>query len=344
MDNTLLFGHHLEKSPAARPPEAEFMWADAQIPALPAPSCAVILPAPRVDPPEDCSYPVSPEQWTLVQGKTHRRGFSYHAEIATVDGPIRRERLLHTITPPNTMPIRDSITGALSYQPIPGQVEMEVGVPYVQNSDGDFQQTIGGFVTPESLIPFCGEADDVMKWTNRLTQLTFSSPDWEKNGDRRPIYAIPELRRNLRSAKADSDTSYDGSYSLGSTLGEGEGRGQVKPALQTAIPESAATIKETLECCVNLHRLACHALLSKLEISLTEFAMDDNNVFGLCGGNLGATACQMNVACATAKDLWIAIGIWQGWFHTDYKDDKSRWTVAIILTRLLPGQHIFPCI
>ncbi|EIN11645.1 hypothetical protein PUNSTDRAFT_42840 [Punctularia strigosozonata HHB-11173 SS5] len=211
---------------------------------------------------------------------------------------------------------------------------MSPGVPYAQSRDGAFRETIGAVLTPENLVDVYGDTA-ITPLIHQLQRLTFGdarhSPD-----PRCAIYELPGFKQNLRSGKPSPEREYDGSYSIGSTLGEGEGMGDVKPALQTSTPASALHINETLTCLARLRMLIAPLVVDKFELDIGEFADLDNNTFTLGGPAFGATGCQVNVCSRNVSSLNEAFS-WQGSWHPDIHDEGSNWTLAVMLLNIPPG-------
>ncbi|CAK5267368.1 unnamed protein product [Mycena citricolor] len=106
------------------------------------------------------------------------------------------------------------------------------------------------------------------------------------------------LKRNDCSGPAQAD-SFNGLYSLASTVEKGQGQGCVQPAIQTLTPEATALILRTLQIVHKLQQIIFPCSLSQREWEMAKFVADDNNIFVFGGLGAGATGLQFNVLSGT---------------------------------------------
>ncbi|KAJ6605617.1 hypothetical protein B0H10DRAFT_2195488 [Mycena sp. CBHHK59/15] len=208
---------------------------------------------------------------------------------------------LHQV-PPNMLPNRfDLDTRSFCSDPIPGMVQLPLGIPMVHHINGDPKRaiTIVRAHTLESLMQY-EEGEQVKALIPRLMTLSWGVEATGGNPGVPGIFRLPGIKRNLRSKQVDVNSLPlgDGSYNLASTHGEGEGHGNFMPAVQTNTPEAAAIIKEVLQILHRLYRLIMPLCVSRFEWDMLEFNGIDNNVV-VCGGlEPGPTSCQLNASTA----------------------------------------------
>ena len=217
-------------------------------------------------------------------------------------------------------------------------IQLIPGVPFVQLVDGGNPTTVACLHTVESLCCYPQVAQEVQELTDRLASLTFGVI---KDGHvrSRPIYTLPGLKRNDRSAKVPPG-SYDGSYNLASTVMKGDGQGCFLPAVQTSthqVQEHIGAVTTTLH---RLGRIVLQRSISKFEWRLFEFVCTVNNVVGFGGFEPNGTGLQMNVSSGFTS-LAQLIGEHQGGYHSDCSDEYVLWTVLTLLFHLPKGNELF---
>ncbi|KAK7027802.1 hypothetical protein R3P38DRAFT_3190887 [Favolaschia claudopus] len=252
---------------------------------------------------------------------------------------ILRSRLLQTKTPPNVIPRLDD--GKIVVDPISGMIRMPGSVPFVQHIEGrpDEVVTMACAHTLDSIREAYPDiADDLEDLSLRLRDATFGCEAKAGHPAMKPIYTLHGLKRNDRSVDARDlpPGSFDGSYNLATTKGEGEGAGVVMPAVQASTAEAAERIGEVLRLLHAIQRYIIPRSISKSEHAVTEAHSELNNVVSFGGLLPGCTSCQMNVS-SDGFDLAHFIGSHQGAWHTDIGDDWTRWTLVTMLLNLPPG-------
>ncbi|KAJ6563441.1 hypothetical protein DFH09DRAFT_1279006 [Mycena vulgaris] len=315
---TFLLGPRLYGRPlhvvAEKPPlmSEEFMWSEDIMSKAPRPS-ATIVSAPAAIPPVGYVYPQAPE-YTCNETVDRRwtSGFAYTTLFTPSTKGLLRSRLLQTKTPPNVVP--HLYEGKIVVDPIAGMIQMPGSIPFVQHTEGNPDEAVTlacahSLASIRALYP--GIADEVENLSIQLRDATFGRESKDGQLPMIPIYAIPGLKRNDRSVDAKDlpPGSFDGSYNLASTKGEGEGAG-----VRLILPRS----------------------LSKFEYDVTEAHSELNNVVSFGGLEPNGTSCQMNVSSG-GFDLAHFIGGHQGSWHTDIGDDWTRWTTVTMILKLPEG-------
>ena len=292
------------------------------------------------------TYPRAPRFTLSGPNRSHTRGYVYVSDWNTANKLADLQRLLTTRMPPKVTPSKDG-NGNLIFEPIPGMVKLIPGVPFVYYLDGDpgHPVTVACLQTPQSLSAYPGIADDVEKLTDDLMTLTFGEV---QDGilTRRPIYQFPGMKRNQRSATVP-EGSFDGSFNLAATVGQGEGQGCFMPAVQLLDPDLQQTVHEVTCILHKFYRLVIPRCISKFEWDVLEFHSIVNNIFGFGGFEPNNTGLQMNVSSGFSS-LAELIGEHQGALHTDQHDYPPRYTIITICFNLLPGtcgppQSYSPC-
>lgn len=309
----------------------DFLWEPADLSAdVRSLSPTMYPPSPAEDPP-DGTYPQS-LSYTLEETHSHTRGYVYRAEWSSASGEDLKVRLLTTRLSPNVRP--EVVDGKVVTKPIPGMIQLVPGVPFVQLVDGDNPTTVACLHTAESLGYYPKISQEVQNLTRELASLTFGVVE-AGTVRTRPIYTLPGLKRNDRSAKVAAG-SYDGSYNLASTVMKGEGQGCFQPAAQTSTHEAYERIKAVTTTLHRLGRIVLRHSISKFEWQLFEFICTVNNVVGFGGFEANGTGLQMNVSSGF-NSLAALIGQHQGSYHSDRNDDYMLWTVLTLLFRLPKG-------
>ncbi|KAJ6628829.1 hypothetical protein B0H10DRAFT_1940206 [Mycena sp. CBHHK59/15] len=307
-DPPLLYGMPLSGVKPVQPDFSEFFWEDSEFADrtgdenLP----HIAQAPPGCQPTDGSTHPVA-KDFELVEDRRYRRGCVYRNNFNTKDTLIIRRHLLCTQNPPGIAP-EFSSEGIYIEKPIPGMLKAILGIPYIQQIDGNPTNTVTVAVaqTSASLEHFRTElAKQVQVLETELLTLVFGS-----NPQRPDLPPVPPLcrlglKRNDRSSKP-TPGSTDGSYSLGPTVEQGQGQGCFQPAVQTDTP------------------------------AICEFHMTDNNVFVFGGLGPGATGCQYN-SSAGKGNLAKMIGLLQGNWHADISDAWFFWTFGILMLKLPPG-------
>ncbi|KAJ7734871.1 hypothetical protein B0H16DRAFT_1577418 [Mycena metata] len=325
---------------AEKPPlmSEEFMWGEDVMSQAPRPA-ACLAPAPAAAPPHPYTYPkADPYTCNETVDKRWARGYCYTTLFTPSEKGLLRERLLKTKTPPLLPRVYE---GKLVIDPIAGMIQMPGSVPFVQHTKDHPDEAVTlacahSLASIRSVYPDI--ADEVENLSLQLRDATFGRD--AENGEPPiiPIYAIPGLNRNARSvdAKKLPPGSFDGSYNLASTRGEGEGAGVTMPAVQASTPEATERITLVLRLLHAIQRLILPRSISKFEYDVTEAHSKLNNVVSFGGLEPNGTSCQMNVSSA-GYDLTHFIGEHQGAWHTDIGDDWTRWTTVTMLLKLPEG-------
>lgn len=317
----------------------EFMWPPEQVSQAPRPP-SILVPPPSAVPPNGYTYPQA-DTYTLspTLDRRYTRGCAYVTLFTPSKKGILQSRLLRTKTPPNVIPrLHES---KIVVDPIAGMIQMPGSVPFVQYVDGhpDEAVTMACAHTLDSIREAYPDiADTVEDLANKLRDATFGTDGSDGQPAMTPIYSIKGLKRNDRSVDAKDlpPGSFDGSYNLASTKGEGEGAGCVLPAVQASTPEAAERISLVLRLLHAIQRLILPRSISKFEHDVTEAHSELNNVVSCGGLEPNATSVQMNVSSG-GYDLAHFIGTHQGSWHTDVGDDWTRWTLVTMILRLPPG-------
>ncbi|KAJ6494114.1 hypothetical protein C8R47DRAFT_1070041 [Mycena vitilis] len=313
-----------------------FMWEDAEISRAPRPSPS-LAPAPAAEPPAGYTYPQA-EVYNLTPTLDRRftRGCAYVTLFTPSKRGLLHSRLLRTKTPPNVVPrLYDS---KIVVDPIAGMIQMPGSIPFVQHVEGHPDEVVTmacAHTLPSIRQAYPNIADSVERLATELYNETFGCEATEDHPKMLPIYSIAGLKRNDRSVDAKDlpEGSFDGSYNLASTKGEGEGAGCVMPAVQASTPEAAERIGHVLRLLHAIQRYIMPRSISKFEHDVTEAHSELNNVVSFGGLAPNATSCQMNVSSG-GFDLAHFIGAHQGSWHTDIGDDWTRWTMVTMVLKL----------
>jgi hypothetical protein len=322
------------------PLQTEFSFsAEDLCPAPPPAETLLTAPDPAL-PPDGDYYPLAPHSgYQLVADARYKRGYVYVADYNVSEENVvaHGKCLEHIATPPNVEP--NIIGGSFVASPIPGMVEMVPGIPFAfaYHGDRDRLHTVGCVQTLESLSSY-PDYPDILQQSVKLAKLTWGCPSHGETPKISPIYELPGMKENDRSAKRTDfhEHVYDGSYNLANTVMKGEGLGTFLPAVQANTPTAMSQIATVLTVLHTLFRLITPKCLSKFEQEITDFHSEFNNVFTFGGLEPGGVGAQMNVS-ALGKLLSFFIGRVQGGWHTDVSDNICRWTLFVLLLRVGPG-------
>ncbi|KAJ6604813.1 hypothetical protein DFH09DRAFT_1444122 [Mycena vulgaris] len=301
---------------AEKPPlmSEEFMWRPEEITQAPRTSSS-LDPAPSALPPNGYTYPQA-ASYTLSPTLDRRftRGYAYVTLFTLSTKGHLQSRLLHTKTPPNVIPRLHE--GKIVVDPIAGMIQMPGSIPFVQHVEGHPEEavTMACTHTLDSIRATYPEiADRVEDLAIKLRDATFGTESKEGEPAMIPIYSIPGLKRNDRSVNARDlpPGSFNGSYNLAPTKGEGEGAGCAMPAVQASTPEAAEHISLVLRLLHAIQRLILPRSISKFEHDVTEAHSELNNIVSFGGLEPNAMSCQMNVSSG-GFDLAHFIGGHQG--------------------------------
>lgn len=314
-----------------------YQWPPSDIAKWPAPFPPVLRPSPSASAPQNIHYPQANE-YTLETTTAYRSGCMYTSSYHTSTREAQFKRMLQIQTPPGAESVLLD-NGEIMCPPIPGMIQMPAGVPFVNYIDGDQQKpvTVATLHTLHSMDAYA-EGLEVRRLSDKLQKLIWGCPPLSESDPGIPAFYAADLKHNLRSGNTGSGAreTYDGSFSLGVTKGEGEGRGVGIPALQNGTDAVKDQISQILCSVHGLYRAIASCAFSRFELSMIDFNNNDNNVFGFGGLAPNNTGCQANVSSGLAN-LWELIGRLQGAWHTDINDCICRWTFLIFLLRLLPG-------
>lgn len=332
-----LYGVTLEKIDPIEPPLN--LWDDWKMSAFPKPAFDVLHPPLAVVPPENSAYPQAPEyKLNTIYDKRWRRGWYYWNNYHPSDSEQVYERTMRITMPPRVGP-REFINGQCLFDSIPGMIQMETGIPYVDFVGGDSKKavTVACVQTMASLAQY-PEAPQIQRLVDKLLPIVWGSREHDGASGQRAIFEIDGLKHNDRSAKPSDPESNDGSYNLASTILEGNGYGVAQPAVQSVAEEATHVIENINAILSQLYQLIISTCVSKEELDVTDFHAIDNNAYGFGGLGPNNTGNQMNVSSIRfGGKLSASIGKQQGWWHTDKKDDHSRWTLFTLLFRIPEG-------
>lgn len=154
-----------------------------------------------------------------------------------------------------------------------------------------------------------------------------------------PDTSTPSNQSLLSAAFAIDRSRYDGSSGHSTTCLEGNGPGTGMPATQSNSIDDIQRRLTVLEILRDLYHLMGPLALSKEEFEVITFRSFDVNVFSMGGtAATGLTGLQSNVSSWwRGGDLRAFIGMLQGSYHIDVKDDPCRWTLLVMQLRLYPG-------
>ncbi|THU79966.1 hypothetical protein K435DRAFT_874867 [Dendrothele bispora CBS 962.96] len=287
-------------------------------------------------PPEGFTFPKAPVYYrNKTSDLQFRRSYFYSCSVSTDQAHKDAEKahLNLVVSPPEVIPAGyDQVRQSFDMDPIQGMIEMPLpGVSFVVYLDNDPNRliTMACFQTMESLS-FYHEFPRIRFLVDSLWSNTWG------NRHELPFYKLG-LKHNARSSKP-VEGSAAGSYSLGVTVGEGQGKGIVQPAVQLTTPAFVLRHHRLLVTLHELFRLIVPLCISKLEWDVTNVRAEELNVF--CTGGLAPahSSVQKNVSPGRKGGSLIAfIGIIQGKWHSDSKDDKNHWTLLVVFLRIPPG-------
>ncbi|KAF7974474.1 hypothetical protein HWV62_12124 [Athelia sp. TMB] len=313
-----------------------FKWPTGILSTLPEPNDVQLIAPPAEEALDGWEYPSAP-RYELVCDERYLRGWVARASYDTRSWADVKRKQVAVKTPPIDMQF---VNGKYTMQPIPGCIRATPGMSYCEALDGDPENTVtvAACHTLQSLREILTPA----QYTEfERTAVNYACNMWGcKAAEGRParvaIYTREGLKRNDRSSQDVIDGSFDGSYSLATTVGKGEGRGCVLPAAQIDGAEAQAQIKEMLSQIAFMGTTVLEVTLSRFETQMIKFHMHDNNVMYFGDSGPSFTGVQLNIS-STVEDLASAIGAIQGDWHADQSDDFDYWTVCILLLRLSPG-------
>jgi hypothetical protein len=326
------------------PLQSEFSFrAEDLCPAPPPAETHLTAPDPT-SPPDGEYYPLAPHSgYKLVADPRYKRGYVYIADYDVSEDNVNahRKSLERIATPPNVKP--KLMRGSFIAFPIPGMVHMVPGIPFAfaYNSNRNRLHTVGCAQTLQSLSQY-PDYPEILSESVKLAKLTWGCPAHGETPEIAPIYELPGMKENDRSAKRTDfhEHSHDGSFNLANTVMKGEGLGTFLPAVQANTPTAMSQIATVLSILHKLFRLITPKCLSKFEQEITDFHSDFNNVFTFGGLKPGGVSAQMNVS-ALGELLSFFIGKAQGGWHSDVSDSICRWTLFVLLLRVGPGNFYF---
>jgi len=290
---------------------------------------------PQIPDPEEGNYPLAPVFELCPKTQSYMRGYAYVAPWNIANKAGDTEKLLNVRMPPNVKPLGFN-DGVAEIQPIPGMIKLIPGVPFVYHIDGDVEQpiTVACLQTTKSLCAYPQVASDIQELTNQLLTLTFGQQQ-DRGFIQKPIYQFRGLKRNQRSAKVHED-SFNGSFNLAATVGQGDGEGCYMPAAQLLDSNLRHAVADVTSVLHKLFRIIVPRCISKFEWDAIEFHSRMYNVFGFGGFEPNNTGLQMNVSSGF-NSLAELIGKHQGSFHTDQHDHPPRYTLLTLCFNLPDG-------
>lgn len=298
---------------------------------------SILKPTPVVTPPPPGhTYP----QGLVLRVRTDDRYRSRQSAYASYTPPVNpKDDIIHNariITPPGASPARyDKDTKKFVMEPIQSMTQLVPALPVCLDLNGnpDESITVATYFDLESLRPF-PEYDEIKNVSDELWNVS-----WGLDG-KPALYELDGIKRNMRSGNPPPDCPADGSSSHGSVFLEGNGPGQGVPATQADNQEAMARRLRVAQLLSELYRLMAPLALSKLEYEVVTFRSADMNVFSFGGlFPTGVTGLQWNISSAwMGGELKTFIGLLQGSWHVDIKDDPCRWTLVVIQIRLPPGK------
>ncbi|THU94620.1 hypothetical protein K435DRAFT_860334 [Dendrothele bispora CBS 962.96] len=265
-------------------------------------------------PPEGFTFPKAPVYyWNKTSDLRFPHGYFYSCSVSTDQAHKDAENahLNHVVSPPGVIPAGyNQVRQSFDMDPIQSMIKMPPGTMELLSFYHEFPR-----------IRFLVDSLWLNTWGNRHEL---------------PFYKLG-LQHNARSSKP-VEGSAAGSYSLGVTVGEGQGKGIVQPAVQLTTPAFVLRHHRLLVTLHELFRLIVPLCISKLEWDITNARAEELNVF--CTGGLAPahSSIQKNVSPGRKGGSLIAfIGIIQGKWHSDSKDDKNRWTLLVVFLCIPPG-------
>lgn len=334
------YGYSFDTKPI-KPDMEAFKWPTDHLSAGGPPDDIELTPAPSLLAPDGWEYPQA-ETFQLVRDERYMRGYVASAvfDPKTTSELIRRQCIIKTPPIPTEL-----VNGRYLLKPIPGCIRARPGYTYCEAIHGDPTNTvtIAASHTLQSLKEILAPE---LYAKLEVTAVGYACNMWgcvaSKERDARPaFYTRHGLKRNDRSAKHLPEGSFDGSYSIASTVGKGDGQGCVLPAAQIDNAEAQLQIQEMLSQLSIMGRLVLMASLNRFESAITDFHSLDNNVLSYGDSGPYMTGAQVNISSGTI-DLTEAFSKLQGTWHPDVSDDPSYWTVATCLFRLPPGSDPGP--
>ena len=326
------------------PVRSEFSYSPEDLCLAPPPAETHLSAPYPASPPEGDYYPLAPESgYELVADARYMRGYVYVANYNVSEESVKAHgKSLECIaTPPNVEP--KLVRGSFVASPIPGMIQMIPGIPFAfaYHEDRDRLHTVGCAQTLLSLSHY-PDYPDILRESVKLAKLTWGCPAHGETPKIVPIYELPGMKENDRSAKRTDFHKHihDGSFNLANTVMKGEGLGTFLPAVQANTPAALSQITTVLTVLHTLFCLIAPKCLSKFEQEITDFHSEFNNVFTFGGLEPGGTSAQMNVS-ALGQLLSFFIGRVQGGWHSDVSDSICRWTLFTLLLRVGPGIFYF---
>ena len=326
------------------PSHSEFSFRDEDLCSAPHPVETHLMAPSPTPPPDGDYYPLAPHSgYKLLADARYKRGYVYVADYDVSEENVRAhgKSLEHIATPPNIEP--NLVEGSFITSPIPGMIHMIPGIPFAfaYNGNKDRLHTVGCAQTLQSLSHY-PDYPDILQESVKLAKLTWGCTAHGETPKIAPIYELPGMKENDRSAKRSNfhEHLHDGSFNLANTVMKGEGLGTFLPAVQANTPTVMSQIATVLSILHKLFRLIMPKCLSKFEQEITDFHSDFNNVFTFGGLEPGGVSAQMNVS-ALGELLSFFIGRVQGGWHTDVSDSICRWTMFVLLLRVGPGKYFY---
>lgn len=349
-----LYGHILGDVKEILPnfSSPEFIFGDeAQVPLHSLPTLPPsLMPTPfTTEPPAGFSYPASPD-WKLSKDSQYRCGRSYTTSVSTEWTVLRDETYaqLSLTTHPTVDPVFDIATQTYIDRDPEGMVKLIAGIPFRLNLEDGASTTYACYHTLESVSSmYPDKYQELLNLTNSLYLDVFGRPPSSDGsmGEIRPIFALPFFQQNLRSENKGQQTrveagisdNFNGSYSIASTIWQ-LGQGILVPAQQIAYDGARKRIGKLLTTLKDIYQILGPLSMSRLEWEITQFHLDDNNIFSFGGLEHGGISVQFNVSSGfNGGDLVKELSL-QGTWHLDEGDAFTLRTLFILLLKLPPGK------
>lgn len=318
-----------------------FAWPNELRSNIPLPSTTTNNPTKAITSDPPFQYAQANNHYLIEDSSSFLRGGCWMKDVYRDSFESERSRLMCLGNQPELRAakiIDKNVPGGVRYElkkEIPGQILMELGMPFYQCKEGD--QTMGQVVglthTPESFRHLYGNSEvgeTGAKSLEKVFRLMIGDAGEE------PWWKNPSLRQNDRSKMNEKVGSCEGSYSLAVTLQEGEGAGVIVPVTQSMLPSVRKKLSEVIDALGDVNVSMRKTAMTQEDYLVAEAEMVVNNVIQPGHGSTSFTSLQLNIHLSD-KELDTTIGIAQGTYHIDDGDDPVHRTVGVIVTQIPPG-------